>query len=127
VKEQEVQDQSGHWYDLRIRPYRTIDNKIDGAVLILVDIDALKRSTAQLIASRNYAETIVETIQEPLLVIDTNLQVISANRAYYELFQVTPSQTEQRLIFELGNGQWNIPALRSLLTGLKQISRPNKA
>lgn len=82
VKQQEIQDQSGHWYELRIRPYRTIDNKIDGAVLILVDIDALKRSSAQLLASRNYAETIVETMQESLVVMDTNLRVITANRAF---------------------------------------------
>ncbi len=115
VKTQEVQDQSGHWYDLRIRPYRTIDNKIDGAVLILVDIDALKRSNAQLVASRNYAQIIVETMQEPLIVMDANCRIITANRSYYELFRVTPSETEQRIIFELGNGQWNIPALRSLL------------
>ena len=115
VKEQEVQDQLGHWYDLRIRPYRTIDNKIDGAVLILVDIDALKRSTAQLVASRNYAETIVETMREPLVVMDQELRVITANRAYYNMFEVTPRETEQRLIFELGNRQWDIPELRSLL------------
>lgn len=113
VKEQEVQDQTGHWYDLRIRPYRTIDNKIDGAVLILVDIDALKRSAEQLLASRNYAETIVETMQEALVVMDTNLRVIRANRSFYEMFQTTPAATEQCLIYELGNGQWNIESLRS--------------
>ncbi len=115
VKEQEVQDQKGHWYDLRIRPYRTIDNKIDGAVVILVDINALKRSAEQLKESRNYAEAIVETMREPLVVLDANLQIITANRAFYEMFQLTPAQTEQRLIYELGNGQWNIPQLRSLL------------
>jgi two-component system, chemotaxis family, CheB/CheR fusion protein len=115
VKEQEIQDQTGHWYDLRIRPYRTIDNKIDGAVLILVDIDALKRSTMLLVDSRNYAETIVETMQEPLIVMDTDLRVLTANRAFYEMFQVAANQTEQRLIYEIGNGQWNIPGLRSLL------------
>lgn len=112
VKQQEVQDQTGHWYDLRIRPYRTIDNKIDGAVLIFVDIDALKRSTEQLLASRNYAETIVETMQEALVVMDTNLRVIRANRSFYEMFQVKPAATEHRLIYELGNGQWNIENLR---------------
>ncbi|MBW4570719.1 MAG: PAS domain-containing protein [Tolypothrix carrinoi HA7290-LM1] len=115
-KEQEVQDNKGHWYDLRIRPYRTIDNKIDGAVVILVDIDALKRSATQLAQSRNYAEAIVDTLREPLVVLDTSLQVISANQAFYELFQVQAGQIEQRLrIFELGNGQLNIPQLRSLL------------
>lgn len=115
AKEQEIQDQTGHWYDLRIRPYRTIDNKIDGAVLILVDIDALKRSAVQLAESRNYAETIVETMQEPLIVMDTDLRVLTANRAFYEMFQVKANQTEHRLIYEIGNGQWNIPGLRSLL------------
>ena len=116
VKEQEVQDQKGHWYDLRIRPYRTMDNKIDGAVVILVDIDALKRSTRQLIESRNYAEAIVETMLQPLVVLDASLQVISANRAFYEMFQVQAAQIEQRVrIFDLGNGQLNIPQLRSLL------------
>ncbi|MGI2908075.1 chemotaxis protein CheB [Tolypothrix sp. VBCCA 56010] len=115
VKEQEVQDHNGRWYDLRIRPYRTIDNKIDGAVVILVDIDALKRSADQLRQSRNYAEAIVETMREPLMVLDASLQVITANRAFYETFKVSPAQVEQRLIFELGNGQWDIPQLRSLL------------
>ncbi|MBW4447684.1 MAG: PAS domain-containing protein [Spirirestis rafaelensis WJT71-NPBG6] len=116
VKEQEVQDQKGHWYDLRIRPYRTMDNKIDGAVVILVDIDALKRSTTQLIESRNYAEAIIETMLQPLVVLDARLQVLSANRAFHEMFQVEAGQIEQRVgILELGNGQLNIPQLRSLL------------
>jgi len=114
-REQEVQDQEGHWYDLRIRPYRTIDNKIDGAVMLLVDIDALKRSSKQLRASRNYVEAIVETMWEPLVVLDMSLQVITANRAFYNMFEVTPAQTEEYLIFDLGNGQWNIPRLRLLL------------
>ncbi|BAZ16748.1 signal transduction histidine hinase [Calothrix sp. NIES-4071] len=116
TKEQEVQDQQGHWYDLRIRPYRTIDNKIDGAVMMLVDIDALKRSSEQLIESRNYAQAIVETMREPLVVLDASLKVITANRAFYDQFQVTTTQVEGRNIFELGNGQWNIPDLRALLS-----------
>lgn len=115
ASEQEVQDQQGHWYDLRIRPYRTIDNKIDGAVMMLVDIDALKRSAEQLTESRNYAQAIVETMREPLVVLDANLQVITANRAFYETFEVTATQVEGRQIFELGNGQWDIPHLRELL------------
>jgi two-component system CheB/CheR fusion protein len=118
VKEQEVQDHNGRWYDLRIRPYRTIDNKIDGAVVILVDIDALKRSGEQLQESRNYAEAIVYTMREALLVLDSSFRVITANRAFYETFQVSPEQVEQRLIFDLGNQQWDIPQLRSLLEAI---------
>jgi len=115
LKTQEVQDVTGHWYDLWIRPYRTLDNRIDGAVLVLLDIDALKRSAEELKAARNYAEMIVETVREPLLVLNLDLEVLTANHSFYETFRVLPSQTEQRLIFDLGNGQWNMPQFRSLL------------
>lgn len=115
VKELEVQTQGGHWYTLRIRPYRTIENQIDGVVLVLLDIDALKRSTATLEEARNYAEAIVETVQVPLIVLESNFRVNKANRSFYETFQVSPLETAQSLIFDLGNGQWNIPGLRSLL------------
>jgi two-component system, chemotaxis family, CheB/CheR fusion protein len=115
IVEREVQDRDGHWYDLRIRPYRTLDNKIDGAMAILVDIDALKHSMEQLEYSRNYAQAIVETVREPLIVLDRNLRVFTANQSFYQTFQATTAETEQRLIFDLGNGQWNIPKLRQLL------------
>ncbi len=118
LKSQEVQDQSGHWYDLRIRPYRTLDNRIDGAVVVLVEIDALKRSTAQLQAAQSYATAIIQTVRESLLVLNADLQVVLANQPFYDTFQVAPSETEQCRIFDLGNGQWNIPQLRSLLQDL---------
>lgn len=115
IKELEVQTLGGHWYNLRIRPYRTTENKIDGVVLVLIDIDVLKRSAATLEQARNYAEGIVETVQVPLIVLDSDFRVNKANRSFYETFQVSPSETAQSLIFELGNGQWNLPGLRSLL------------
>lgn len=115
TKKQEVQDQQGHWYDLRIRPYRTLDNKIDGALVMLIDIHALKRSMEELEYSRNYARAIVETVREPLIVLDKNLRAITANQSFYRMFHVLPAETEQHLFFELGNGQWNIPGLREML------------
>lgn len=115
LKELEAQDLEGRWYNLRIRPYRTTENQIDGVVMVLMDIDALKRSTKQLQEALDYAEAVVETVPEPLVVLNSDLRVIKSNRAFYQMFQVTPPQTEQQLIFELGNGQWNIPELRSLL------------
>jgi two-component system CheB/CheR fusion protein len=118
LKTQEVQDQQGNWYDLRIRPYRTLDNRIDGAVVVLVEIDTLKRTTEQLQEARDYADAIVQTVREPLLVLNADLQVVTANQRFYDTFQVTPSETEHMRIFDLGNGQWNIPQLRSLLEEL---------
>ena len=62
-----------------------------------------------------YAQDIVDTVREPLLMLDTSLRVRSANRAFYQTFKVSSEETENRLIYELGNGQWDIPALRTLL------------
>ncbi|MES1228463.1 MAG: response regulator, partial [Armatimonadota bacterium] len=62
-----------------------------------------------------YAQDIVDTVREPLLIMDKTLRVLSANRAFYHTFRVSPEETENRLIYELGNGQWDSPALRSLL------------
>lgn len=115
VKEVEVQTQEGHWYQLRIRPYRTTENQIDGVVLVLLDINALKLSAATVEAARNYAEAIVETVQVPLVVLESNLRINKANRSFYETFQLSPSETAQAIFFEVCNGQWNIPRLRSLL------------
>ena len=64
---------------------------------------------------QNYAQNIVDTVREPLLILDATLRVRSANRAFYQTFHVSPEETEGRLIYELGNGQWDIPDLRTLL------------
>src|SRR5436305_14615479 len=66
-------------------------------------------------AIQNYARKIVDTVREPLLILDATLRVRSANRAFYQTFHVSPGETEGRLIYELGNGQWDIPDLRRLL------------
>ena len=124
TKEQEIQTQAGYWYSLRIRPYRTTDNQIDGVTMVFLDIDTLKRHAAVLEAARNYAETIIETVQIPLLVLDADLRVNTANHAFYETFQVAEAETIQTVLFELGNGQWNIPQLRSMLAGILADDQP---
>ena len=64
---------------------------------------------------RDYAENIIATIREPLVVLDGELRIVSASRAFYETFQVTPAETEGRLLYEIGQQQWDIPGLRQLL------------
>jgi two-component system, chemotaxis family, CheB/CheR fusion protein len=113
--EQEVQDRRGYWYSLSIRPYKNIDNQIDGAVISLIDIDILKQNAALLERSRDYASAIVETIREPLLVLNASLQVVTANQSFYQTFQLLPIQVENQRIFDLGQGAWDIARLRSLL------------
>jgi len=115
LREREVRDKDGRWYELRARPYLTFDNKIDGVVLVLSDIDALKRSQRSVEAERDYAEAILRATPVPFVVLRSDLRVNSASEAFYRSFGVTPAETEGRLVYELGNGQWNIPVLRGLL------------
>ena len=114
-REREVRDKEGRWYSLRARPYLTLDNKIDGAVLTLVDIDALKRSEHEVAAARDYAANTIETVRDPLLVLDAELRVESANRSFYRAFRVSPEHTIGEFIYALGHRQWDIPELRTLL------------
>jgi PAS domain S-box-containing protein len=115
VKTREVQHRNGHWYLLRIRPYRTNENKIEGAVIKLLDIHEFKRSLEETEKARDFAEAIVETVREPLLVLNQHLRVQATNRAFYRVFHTTKEETEGKCIYDLGDKQWNIPALREVL------------
>jgi two-component system CheB/CheR fusion protein len=110
-KPRHIRDAYGRWYSLRVLPSVGLDGKTDGAVLMLIDIDASKRGL-------DFAEAIVETVREPLVILNQNLQVVKANKAFYRTFRAVREETEDRLIYDLGNGQWNIPKLRELLENI---------
>ncbi len=111
----EITDDQGCWWSLTIWPYRTSDRRIEGVVLTFSNIDALKRSLVSGEAARKYAEGIIDTLREPLLVLDGALRIKTASRAFYQTFSVSPEKIEGRLVFDLGEGEWNIPALRKKL------------
>jgi len=82
------------------------------------ELAALRRQVADLHAAQEVAHQIVETVRDPLLVLTPEFRVQSANPAFYQLFHVSPAETEGQSIYALGNGQWDIPALRTLLEAL---------
>ena len=113
--EAEVQNKEGTWFSIRTLPYRTVENVIDGVVVSFVDITALKEVEKLADDARAFAETIIDTVREAMLVLDGNLKVVSANKVFYRNFEITSEKTEGRHIFSLGDGQWDIPRLRELL------------
>jgi len=115
VRERDVQTTDGSWFYMRILPYRTAKNTIEGLVLTFLDISKMKEAERVVEAARNIAASIVETVREPLLVLDEHLRVVSTNQAFYRTFQVTPGEVEQQLIYHLCSGAWNLPPLRRLL------------
>ncbi len=115
--EREVKTLNGNWYLARVQPYRTLENMIDGVVLTFTNItERTKAIAAQ--EARLLAEGIVNTVREPLIVLTDSLTVVTASRSFYQCFQVSAKETVNRRFYELGDGQWNIPALRDMLEAI---------
>jgi two-component system CheB/CheR fusion protein len=111
----EIQDDDGNWFSVRVLPYRTLDNLIDGIVINIIDITEIKRTQALAEDAGEFARSIIETIREPLLVLDGDFRVVSGNKAFYETFRTSARESKGVPLYEFGNGQWNIPKLRELL------------
>ena len=113
--EKELRTLNGTCYLARIQPYRTLDNVIEGVVLTFTDITKRIAAAAAELKARQLAESVVDTVREPLVVLDVNMKVVTASRAFYRSFEISPGETLGRSLFELGRGRWDIPALRELL------------
>jgi len=114
-REAKVKTKKGHWYLMRVLPYRTVDNVVDGVVVTFLDIHRQRQAELANQEAREYLESVVDTVREPLVVLDNELKIESANSAFYQSFGVRPEETEGQFIYDLGNRQWDIPRLRQLL------------
>ena len=101
--------------ELRTRLDATERRLQEANEILQAQIAERKRAEETFEKAQKYTESIVETIREPLLVLTADLKVITANRSFYETFQVTPEETEGRFVYSIGNHPWDIPALRELL------------
>lgn len=117
----EVQTKDGIWHMVRIRPYRTLENAISGLLLTFIDIheqkiteEKIRRLDQEVKEAHCYAESIIDTVRHPLVILNRDLQVISCNQFFYETFHVKPDETMGRFIYDLGNRQWDIPRLKEL-------------
>jgi two-component system CheB/CheR fusion protein len=114
-QEREVQSTAGEWYVLRILPYRTARNTIDGLVITFLTITKAKKAEIASREAQEFAESIIQTVRQPLLVLDGRLRVVTANQTFYQAFHLSPQEVEQQLFYQIGEGAWDIPALRRLL------------
>jgi two-component system, chemotaxis family, CheB/CheR fusion protein len=112
--EREVRTEDGTWYLARVQPYRTADNVIDGVVLTFADVtDRVHALAAR--GARDLAVAIVNTVPTPLLVLDRQLTVLSANKAFSQAFAIGEGEWIGKRFFEPGSGLWDNLELRRLL------------
>jgi two-component system CheB/CheR fusion protein len=123
--EQEVQDVNGRWYLLRVRPYCSVDNRIEGAVIALVDIDAVKRREMQSEEARREVLAILQSIHEGLVVLDDKFCVQMINDAFCRMFAVDSHKAAGKPLFDLADGVWHVPRVRSLLESALQNDKPS--
>jgi two-component system CheB/CheR fusion protein len=114
--EREVATAPGQRYLARIQPYRTVDNVIDGVVLTFADVTERERAReAAARGARVLAQSIVEVVPTPLLVLDAQMNLVTANQACFSTFGGTLQEAAGRSLFELGGGAWDTPAVREAL------------
>jgi two-component system CheB/CheR fusion protein len=115
----EVEADNGAWYTRRILPYRTQDARVAGVVITFADISERKTAEQAIEAARSYSDSIINTIRQPLVVLDDELNVISASRSFYSTFSVEPEQTVGRQLDVVDDGRLDIAATRGFLDRLR--------
>ena len=115
--EKEVRSKSGAWYLMRIMPYRAPSQTVEGVVLSFTNITLAKSITEEQ-AARRYAESIVNAVREPLIVLDAELRIVSVNNAFCTTFNISRNEPVGKLIYDLKDRQWDIPELRKLLEAI---------
>jgi two-component system, chemotaxis family, CheB/CheR fusion protein len=123
TREIDVQDRSGRWYLLRLRPYRTSDNKIEGVVLLLLDINEMKRSQDALAQTRDFANAVVDAVQVPVVVLDEELRIRTANAAFRNLSGLSTTDLERHSFCELLTLLWEWVNLQNRFT--EMLTQPN--
>jgi two-component system, chemotaxis family, CheB/CheR fusion protein len=118
LKELDVQDGDGAWYSMHLRPYKTAENKIDGVVLTLIDIDQMKRTIGALEEARDFAQAVIESAPGPMAVLTQDLRVQTANDAFARLFRSTRARLQDRPFFDAEGDHEGMKALRELLEGI---------
>jgi two-component system, chemotaxis family, CheB/CheR fusion protein len=116
--EREVRSREGGWFSVQIRPYRTARNTIEGVSIAFLDVTRTKQAELTAAKAQAFETDIVQAMREPILVLDAKLRVLRANRSFLRAFRVDARNVEGRVVFELGNGEWDIPRLRELLERL---------
>jgi two-component system CheB/CheR fusion protein len=111
----EIEAGDGAWYNRRILPYRTDDNQIEGVVITFAGVSEIKAAERELQAARAYSDSIIDTIRQPLVVLDEELRVVSANRSFYDIFALEPEKTMGRPLGDTVDQHFEIPGLRGFL------------
>lgn len=125
--EEDVRGRNGQWYRLQVRPYMTVDRRIDGAVISVVDIDVLKRALGAAEWARDNAKATVAAVRIPLLVLDPRHEIVSTNQAFRDHFAIGAADVDGCSLYALLRGAWDHPEVHAAVTRVFSDDAPFEA
>jgi two-component system CheB/CheR fusion protein len=111
----EIEADDGAWYIQRVLPYRAPDERIGGVVFTFADISEVKTAIREIRSARAYSDSILDTIRQPLVLLDDDLRVVSASRSFYRAFAMRSEETVGRSLTAAGDRRLDVPALRDFV------------
>ncbi len=118
IESQIQSDGKQAWIDTNKIPLHDTKGNVIGIIGTYEDITEQKKSEQQLREAREYAESIIHTMRDCLVVLNSQMRIVSANQSFYRTFNVSPSEAEGQIFYDLNGGQWNIPELKNLLDNI---------
>ena len=118
AREIEVQDREGRWHLLRVRPYRTAENKIEGLVVVLLDINELRKTQQHVVEARDFARAVVEGAPVAMVVLDQDFTIRTVNTVFRELTRLQVRELEGHSLLDLAMLLWGIEGMRERLEPL---------
>lgn len=126
-KQRELQTREGDWYLMKVFPYRTMENRIDGVIITFLNISDLKKSRLAQEALLDYTNRLIEAMEQPLVVLNKRLRVLSANEAFHRVFQIQREESDGQVFLNLAGGRMNIPALKNALERMIENDPPDQS
>jgi two-component system CheB/CheR fusion protein len=123
-QQREIEAGDGTWYNRRILPYRTHDNRIEGVVITFADISEVKTAERRIEAARAYSDSIINTVRQPLIVFDEELRIVSGNDAFYRTFALAPAQAVGQHFAAAGDHLAAMAGLRAFLDRVQTEPAP---
>jgi two-component system CheB/CheR fusion protein len=116
--ERDVRDRQGRWFALRIRPYKSLENRIDGAVVALFDIDILKRSEQSAQRAQSFADGLMQGAAIPIALLERDLRIHKVNAAFAALLGKQAAELSGRALADAGSASWNLGRWRDRMNEL---------
>jgi two-component system CheB/CheR fusion protein len=122
-KEMEVETNDYQWYKIKIAPYRTVENFIEGAIIIFANISETKKLNDKLFIAYKSNSKIMESMRDAVVLLNEDFRIVTVNSAFCRILNENPGNIIDKLFFEIYEGFWDVPQFKDMLQGVFEIKK----